>query len=77
MVLFKYLFTCIYPEIKVQIQIYYLMSVSCLFIAALCIYSALFMRFAWKVQPRNGLLFACHATNEVTQLFQLTRFGDF
>ncbi|KAK2162696.1 hypothetical protein LSH36_93g02004 [Paralvinella palmiformis] len=44
---------------------------------ALCIYSALFMRFAWKVQPRNMLLFACHFTNEATQLFQLTRFVDF
>jgi len=44
---------------------------------ALCVYSALFMRFAWKVQPRNMLLFACHFTNESTQLFQLTRFFDF
>ncbi|XP_033741443.1 mitochondrial pyruvate carrier 1-like [Pecten maximus] len=41
---------------------------------ALCIYSMLFMRFAWKVQPRNMLLFACHATNETTQLVQLMRF---
>jgi len=43
----------------------------------LCIYSGLFMRFAWKVQPRNMLLFACHFTNECTQLFQLGRFTDF
>ncbi|XP_065650223.1 mitochondrial pyruvate carrier 1-like [Hydra vulgaris] len=41
--------------------------------SALCIYSALFMRFAWKVQPRNLLLFACHATNEGAQLIQLGR----
>ena len=37
---------------------------------ALFIYSALFMRFAWKVQPRNMLLFACHATNEFAQVVQ-------
>lgn len=36
----------------------------------LCIYSALFMRFAWMVQPRNYLLFACHFTNEIAQLYQ-------
>ncbi|MCP4489616.1 MAG: hypothetical protein GY820_20210, partial [Gammaproteobacteria bacterium] len=35
---------------------------------ALCIYSATFMRFAWMVQPRNLLLFACHITNETAQL---------
>ncbi|XP_071801280.1 mitochondrial pyruvate carrier 1-like [Asterias amurensis] len=40
---------------------------------ALCIYSALFMRFAWMVKPRNSLLFACHFTNECAQLGQLTR----
>ena len=40
---------------------------------ALCIYSALFMRFAWKVQPRNMLLFACHITNETAQLYQGSR----
>lgn len=26
-------------------------------------YSTLFMRFAWRVQPRNYLLFACHFSN--------------
>mgnify|MGYP006288060889 FL=1 len=26
-------------------------------------YSTLFMRFAWKVQPRNYLLFSCHFSN--------------
>lgn len=39
----------------------------------LCVYSALFMRFAWMVSPRNYLLFACHAFNEVAQLNQLRR----
>ncbi|XP_065907826.1 mitochondrial pyruvate carrier 1-like [Dysidea avara] len=37
---------------------------------ALCIYSALFMRFSIVVKPRNLLLFSCHATNETAQLFQ-------
>ncbi|OBZ90983.1 Mitochondrial pyruvate carrier 1 [Choanephora cucurbitarum] len=41
---------------------------------ALCVYSALFMRFALAVQPVNYLLFACHATNEVAQLTQGYRF---
>eukprot|EP00168_Porphyra_purpurea_P011803 TRINITY_DN3033_c0_g1_i1.p5 TRINITY_DN3033_c0_g1~~TRINITY_DN3033_c0_g1_i1.p5 ORF type:complete len:110 (-),score=32.56 TRINITY_DN3033_c0_g1_i1:125-454(-) len=40
---------------------------------ALCVYSALFMRFAWRVQPRNLLLLSCHATNETVQLYQLQR----
>ena len=40
---------------------------------ALCIYSGLFMRFAWMVQPRNYLLLACHGANEVVQLIQLGR----
>ncbi|CAO3651318.1 unnamed protein product [Cunninghamella blakesleeana] len=49
--------------------------------AALCVYSALFMRFALAVQPRNYLLFACHLTNEGAQLtqgyrwFQYNKFG--
>lgn len=37
---------------------------------ALTCYSLLFMRFAYKVQPRNWLLFACHFTNEGAQLIQ-------
>ncbi|EGW07946.1 mitochondrial pyruvate carrier 1 [Cricetulus griseus] len=37
---------------------------------ALCCYSLTFMRFAYKVQPQNWLLFACHGTNEVVQLIQ-------
>uniref|UniRef100_A0A8C5P2E5 Mitochondrial pyruvate carrier n=1 Tax=Jaculus jaculus TaxID=51337 RepID=A0A8C5P2E5_JACJA len=37
---------------------------------ALCCYSLTFMSFAYKVQPRNWLLFVCHVTNEVAQLIQ-------
>ncbi|ORX56226.1 UPF0041-domain-containing protein [Hesseltinella vesiculosa] len=37
---------------------------------ALCLYSALFMRFALAVQPKNYLLFACHFVNEGAQLTQ-------
>jgi mitochondrial pyruvate carrier 2 len=36
-------------------------------------YSSLFMRFAWMVQPRNYLLFACHSFNVAAQLNQLRR----
>lgn len=39
----------------------------------MCIYSCLFMRFAWMVKPRNYLLLACHASNETVQLYQLSR----
>jgi hypothetical protein len=39
----------------------------------MCIYSCLFMRFAWMVQPRNYLLLACHASNEVVQQTQMYR----
>ncbi|VDN35476.1 unnamed protein product [Gongylonema pulchrum] len=38
---------------------------------ALCIYSGAFMRFAWRVEPRNMLLFACHFTNISLQLMQV------
>ncbi|KAM3959951.1 mitochondrial pyruvate carrier isoform 2-T2 [Aphomia sociella] len=41
---------------------------------ALTLYSVMFMRFAWKVQPRNLLLFACHLTNTCAQLTQGGRF---
>lgn len=44
---------------------------------ALCLYSAIFMRFAWKVQPQNMLLFACHVTNETVQVIQLSRFINY
>ncbi|KAL8166354.1 hypothetical protein V2J09_007853 [Rumex salicifolius] len=43
--------------------------------SAMCVYSALFMRFAWMVQPRNYLLLACHASNETVQLYQLSRWA--
>jgi hypothetical protein len=39
----------------------------------MCVYSCLFMRFAWMVQPRNYLLLACHASNETVQLYNLSR----
>ncbi|XP_060820956.1 mitochondrial pyruvate carrier 1 [Bombus pascuorum] len=41
---------------------------------ALCLYSAMFMRFALKVEPRNLLLFACHFVNEGAQITQSVRF---
>lgn len=40
---------------------------------ALCLYSCVFMRFAWQVQPRNMLLFACHITNFCAQSIQGAR----
>ncbi|CAH9068808.1 unnamed protein product [Cuscuta europaea] len=43
--------------------------------SAMCIYSALSMRFAWMVQPRNHLLLACHVSNECVQLYQLSRWA--
>ena len=39
----------------------------------MCIYSLLFMRFAWEIRPRNYILLACHASNEAVQLNQLRR----
>ncbi|EJF66730.1 hypothetical protein DICSQDRAFT_164572 [Dichomitus squalens LYAD-421 SS1] len=39
--------------------------------------SLVFMRFAWRVQPRNYLLFACHATNATAQLIQGGRFVNY
>lgn len=44
---------------------------------ALAVYSAVFMRFAWRVKPRNLLLLACHFTNEGAQLTQLVRFLNY
>jgi hypothetical protein len=37
----------------------------------------MFMRFAWMVQPRNYLLFACHATNFSAQLVQEARWLNY
>ena len=39
----------------------------------LAMYSLAFMRFAWRVSPRNYILFACHIFNEGVQLTQLYR----
>ncbi|KAH9919075.1 uncharacterized protein B0H18DRAFT_1213943 [Fomitopsis serialis] len=44
---------------------------------ALTSYSLVFMRFAWRVQPRNYLLFACHATNATAQSVQGLRFVNY
>ena len=41
--------------------------------ATLFVYSCLFMRFAWKVQPRNILLFTCHASNAAAQAFLFSK----
>lgn len=44
---------------------------------ALIFYSALFMRFAIRVQPRNMLLFACHITNFTAQTVQGCRYINY
>ena len=36
-------------------------------------YSGMFMRFAYRVQPRNYILFACHAANATAQGMLLAR----
>ncbi|VDP16380.1 unnamed protein product [Schistosoma margrebowiei] len=41
---------------------------------ALMFYSLAFMRFAYLVQPRNMLLFACHFANETAQSCQFVRY---
>ncbi|OQU90799.1 mitochondrial pyruvate carrier 1 isoform X2 [Sorghum bicolor] len=41
----------------------------------LCVYSALFVRFAWMVRPQNYFLMATHSCNEVVQLYQLSRWA--
>lgn len=46
-------------------------------VSALCLYSLVFMRFAWKVQPRNLLLFGCHITNFSAQAVQGGRFVQY
>ncbi|KAI0031153.1 hypothetical protein K488DRAFT_52716 [Vararia minispora EC-137] len=45
--------------------------------SALTAYSMVFMRFAWRVQPRNYLLLACHATNATAQSVQGMRFINY
>ena len=39
----------------------------------LFLYSSMFMRFAWMVQPRNLLLFSCHFSNCWAQLYLLQK----
>ncbi|CAK8541136.1 unnamed protein product [Lathyrus sativus] len=39
----------------------------------MCLYSGIFMRFAWVVKPRNIHLLICHMSNETVQLYQLSR----
>ena len=36
-----------------------------------------FTRAAWRVQPRNYLLFACHATNATAQSVQGLRYLNY
>ncbi|WFD36503.1 pyruvate transporter mpc1 [Malassezia cuniculi] len=43
----------------------------------LCLYSLVFMRFAWRVQPRNLLLFACHFVNASAQGVQCARLANY
>eukprot|EP01108_Squamamoeba_japonica_P006627 TRINITY_DN5418_c0_g1_i1.p2 TRINITY_DN5418_c0_g1~~TRINITY_DN5418_c0_g1_i1.p2 ORF type:complete len:135 (-),score=13.88 TRINITY_DN5418_c0_g1_i1:7-369(-) len=44
--------------------------------SALCVYSALFMRFSLVIKPRNLLLFSCHLCNEAVQLTNLGRWAN-
>jgi len=41
------------------------------------VYSGLFVRFAWCVQPRNYILFTCHTANVAAQTNQLRRWADY
>ncbi|WVF71530.1 hypothetical protein IAT40_006338 [Kwoniella sp. CBS 6097] len=52
-------------------------SISGVMSPTLAVYSMIFMRFAWRVQPRNYLLFACHATNATAQVVQEGRFLNY
>merc|ERR1719228_2661355 len=45
--------------------------------ASLILYSVLFARFAWMVQPRNMLLLACHITNMTLQCYQMFRYYQY
>ena len=42
---------------------------------ALVVYSGLFMRFAWRVRPRNYILLACHTANANVQGYNLQRWA--
>jgi len=41
------------------------------------VYSSLFMRFAWAIQPRNYILLSCHTANVTAQMNQLRRWGEY
>lgn len=41
---------------------------------AFILYSAIFMRFAYRVQPWNLLLMTCHCTNVMAQSVQASRY---
>ena len=43
----------------------------------LCIDTSTYYFSAWKVEPRNYLLFACHVTNTTAQLTQGYRFVNY
>jgi len=45
--------------------------------ATMVVYSGLFMRFAWAVQPRNYILLSCHTANVLAQCNQLQRWGGY
>jgi hypothetical protein len=49
-------------------------SISGRMTAALCGYSAVFMRYSMAVSPRNYLLFGCHLVNFSAQSTQAYRF---
>ena len=42
----------------------------------MCVYSCLFMRFAWEIQPRNYILLSCHAANETVQSYNMYRWAN-
>ncbi|KAF8472775.1 hypothetical protein BDZ91DRAFT_715786 [Kalaharituber pfeilii] len=44
---------------------------------ALVVYSAVFMRYALAVTPKNYLLFGCHVVNECAQLTQGYRYINY
>uniref|UniRef100_A0A7S3CI26 Mitochondrial pyruvate carrier n=1 Tax=Strombidium rassoulzadegani TaxID=1082188 RepID=A0A7S3CI26_9SPIT len=44
-------------------------SISSRMTLTLFFYSCMFMRFAWRVAPRNYLLLTCHFSNASMQLF--------
>ncbi|CAE7437154.1 MPC1 [Symbiodinium sp. CCMP2592] len=41
------------------------------------LYSGLFVRFAWAVQPRNYILASCHTANVLAQGNQLRRWAEY